>query len=85
MRMSAEEQLSALMEKFTELQAENAKLKAEMDKWNLSTKNIERDLSFEEENRRQEEALNYIRGKISKWPNMLGYIEAMDEILEGPQ
>jgi len=31
---------------------ENEKLKTEMDKWNLSTKDIERDLTFEEENGR---------------------------------
>ena len=31
------------------LKAENKQLRAEMDKWNLSTKNIEEDLTFEAE------------------------------------
>ena len=35
-----------------QLQAENKQLKAEMDKWNLSAKNIEEDLTFEAEAKR---------------------------------
>ncbi len=50
-----------LIEKVDQLQAENKKLREEMDKWNLSTKNIAKniakDLSFEAENKRLREAL----------------------------
>lgn len=29
------------------------------------------------------DAVDFLRGKLSKWPNMLGYIEEADEIIEG--
>jgi len=41
-------------------EAENKALKAEMDKWNMSTKDIERDLTFEEENKRLKEFVEYV-------------------------
>lgn len=33
---------------------------------------------------RQKEAIEFIKGKISKWPSMLGYVEEMDRILSKP-
>ena len=37
-----------------------------------------------DENKRQQEAIDYVKGKIGKWPQMLGYIQRMNEILSKP-
>ena len=34
-------------------------------------------------NKRMGEAIEFVQGKLAKWPNMAGYIEEMDRIIEG--
>ena len=72
---------------YLEVCNDNARLKEEMDRWNLSTKNIERDLSFEEENKRLKEEkadvfeiripnlkpdeVRYVRNQVNKFTQEL--------------
>ena len=55
-----------LIEEREQLQAENKQLKAEMDKWNLSTKGIEEDLTFEAEAKQLQAQVERLKTQIRK-------------------
>lgn len=56
----SQETMNAIVKERDSLKAKNERLKDEMDKWNLTSKDIEKELTFEQENKRLIGRLNDI-------------------------